>query len=105
MIDPVVDALVIEFVLTEQQDRGRFGKLSAILRLAESLDRGHRQRITGFTLEKTELELVIRPAATGDITMEKIGALEQSEDFEDVFGLKLVLARGDDGEESGEAEA
>lgn len=74
-----------------QEDQVGIAKMAAILRLAEALDRGHEQKIVDFTLEKTEMDLVIRADTAADIAVEKIGVLAQSDMFEDVFGLKLIL--------------
>ena len=74
-----------------QEEQVGIVKMAAILRLAEALDRGHEQKILDFTLEITEMDLVIHADTASDIAVEKIGVLAQSDMFEDVFGLKLIL--------------
>ncbi len=66
-------------------------KLSAILRLADALDKGHGSRIKEITAEKTGEELYIRCDHTGDITLERFGIVTKGEMFEEVFGLKVVI--------------
>jgi exopolyphosphatase/guanosine-5'-triphosphate,3'-diphosphate pyrophosphatase len=66
-------------------------KLAAILRLAEAMDRGHKQRVSDFTVARAGLNLVLRVETRHDITVEKLIVLEKAQYFEDVFGLQLML--------------
>jgi exopolyphosphatase/guanosine-5'-triphosphate,3'-diphosphate pyrophosphatase len=76
--------------------------MAAILRVADSLDRGHSQRIRGITLEKRDNTLVIHsgsPEASSensrinyrDFSLEQIGLKEKAGLFQDVFGYKVIL--------------
>jgi exopolyphosphatase/guanosine-5'-triphosphate,3'-diphosphate pyrophosphatase len=66
-------------------------KLAAILRLAEAMDRGHKQRVSDFAVARAGLNLVLRVETRHDITVEKLIVLEKAQYFEDVFGLQLML--------------
>jgi exopolyphosphatase/guanosine-5'-triphosphate,3'-diphosphate pyrophosphatase len=76
--------------LSKEEQVG-IAKTAAILRLGEVLDGSHKQKISNFTLEKTDMDLVIHPTAAEDLSLEKRGVLAQSHIFEDVFGLKPIL--------------
>lgn len=66
-------------------------KLSAMLRVADALDRAHAGRIATFELERREDHYVIRPEASGDLGLERISLAEKGDLFEDVFGMKAVI--------------
>ena len=66
-------------------------KLSAILRVADALDRGHTQRLKLVELEMKEDHLVLQTDCQGDLSLERLSLAEKSDMFEDVFGLQVVL--------------
>lgn len=61
-------------------------KLAAMLRVADALDRGHVQRVKGFTVEKREDNVVLDCEYTGDLAIEQHGLKLKGEMFEQVFG-------------------
>ena len=68
-------------------------KLTAILRLANAMDRSHYQKVQGLkaVLKDRELQLVVD--SSQDISLE-LGLLKDKvEFFEEVFGIHLVLKR------------
>ncbi len=77
-------------------DRERYllvAKLTAILRLANAMDRSHYQKVQGLraVLRERELHLIID--SNRDISLE-LGLLKDKVDFfEEVFGIRLVLRR------------
>ncbi len=91
-----------EFIYYEKNDdgsgldRNRYllvAKLTAILRLANAMDRSHYQKVQGLkaVLKDRELQLVID--SNRDISLE-LGLLKDKvEFFEEVFGIRLVLRR------------
>jgi exopolyphosphatase/guanosine-5'-triphosphate,3'-diphosphate pyrophosphatase len=81
----------ITFISLPLEDRMLVQKLSAILRVADGMDRGHIQRIRSFTAEKSPDELVLRCVTIGDISAERLGVEEKSDMFEEVFGMRVVL--------------
>ena len=63
-------------------------KLTAILRLANALDRAHKQKIQGLKVSLQDQKLVIRLEIARDFTLER-GLLEEKLDFfEEVFNLR-----------------
>ena len=77
-------------------DKDRYllvAKLTAILRLANAMDRSHYQKVQGLraVLKDRELHLIID--SNRDISLE-LGLLKEKVDFfEEVFGIHLVLRR------------
>ena len=77
-------------------DRNRYllvAKLTAILRLANAMDRSHYQKVEGLraVLKDRELHLIID--SSRDISLE-LGLLKDKvEFFEEVFGIHLILRR------------
>ncbi|MCD7715228.1 MAG: hypothetical protein LUI39_02090 [Lachnospiraceae bacterium] len=66
-------------------------KLTAILRIANSLDRTHQQKCGNVTVTLKEHELKISVASQADLSLEK-GAFEEKVDFfEEVFNVRPVL--------------
>lgn len=74
-----------------REDRAVVLKLSAILRVADALDRGHTQRLKLLDLEQKEDHLILRTDCQGDLSLERLSLAEKADMFEDVFGLKVVL--------------
>ncbi len=71
----------------------RMVKLTALLRLANALDRSHRGRLEDIRVkveEKTNT-LVISTGYEGDLTLERLSIEERGGFFEEIFGLKPVL--------------
>lgn len=66
-------------------------KLSALLRVADALDRAHNQLITITATEVKKDRLVIRTGFQGDLNLEELSLKEKGDLFEDVFGLRLVV--------------
>lgn len=79
------------YMSLSREDRAAVLKLSAILRVADALDRGHTQRIKLLSLELKEDLLVLHTECLGDLTLERLSLAEKSDMFEDVFGLKVVI--------------
>lgn len=66
-------------------------KLSALLRIADALDRGHSQHIQDFDIELSRDTLFLRSKGTHDITLERLALEEKADMFEDIFGYKLIM--------------
>ena len=66
-------------------------KLTAILRIANSLDRSHKQKFSDSRMTVKKGQLMIITDFPGDITLE-IAAFAQNVDFfEEIFGIRPVL--------------
>ena len=81
----------ISYISLPREKRMQVSKLAALLRTADALDKGHRQRIEHITLEKRGDELVINNSHRGDISIERFGLARKANMMEEVFGLKVVL--------------
>jgi exopolyphosphatase/guanosine-5'-triphosphate,3'-diphosphate pyrophosphatase len=81
----------LEYMAFPRPDRVRIIKLAGILRLADVLDRGHRQNIKNIRAEVDGDRLRLRLAMTGDLEV-VIDALPKKADLlELVTGLRVVL--------------
>lgn len=69
----------------------KIAKLTAILRLANSMDRSHRQKLSGCKMSIHEDELVITTEYPGDITLEQQSFVQKADFFEEIFGIRPVL--------------
>jgi exopolyphosphatase/guanosine-5'-triphosphate,3'-diphosphate pyrophosphatase len=73
-------------------DRATVSKLSAILRVADSIDHSHQQRIRNFSLERTQDTLTMWvPEEIGDLSLERDALSEKGGMFADVFGMPFYL--------------
>ena len=65
--------------------------LAAILRVADGLDRSHRNRINGFTTTINEKKIVLHCQSYAPAYMEEEAALKKAGLFEKVFDRKLEI--------------
>lgn len=81
----------VGYAQLDRADRTIVTKLSAILRVADALDRSHSQRIKQIHC-KTEKDLfVIQVPKVPDLALERIALSEKGSLFEEVYGLKPFL--------------
>lgn len=66
-------------------------KLTAILRLANVLDRSHRQKLTDVTVLRKGNELLITGTPKEDMTLEASLLTEKADFFEEIYGIRPVL--------------
>lgn len=66
-------------------------KLTAILRLADAMDRSHRQKLVDCRLNMKAGNLVISTDYAGDLSLEKLIVELQADFFEEMFGIRPVL--------------
>jgi len=77
-----------------RESRVTISRLSAILRLAVSLDHGRSQRIQEVQCQPERQRLVISAqASTGDLSLEQQAMRQESGLFRDMFGLSVLLRR------------
>jgi exopolyphosphatase/guanosine-5'-triphosphate,3'-diphosphate pyrophosphatase len=69
-------------------------QLSAILRLAETLDRSHSQSITAVELQDRGKEYLVKLRTTGDAELELWAAQRQLEPFEALVGKPVRVSAG-----------
>ena len=79
------------FMKLGEKDRDRVTRLSAILRIADALDREHLQRVMNVTakVDKNSLELTVN--GRGDLLLERWALQKKSQLFEKVFGLSVHM--------------
>lgn len=71
-------------------------KLSAILKIAETLDITHKQKITKLTISLDKLNVYFKIKSTKEILLEKWAFKKNSTFFQDVMGLKpILMIKGD----------
>ena len=66
-------------------------KLTAILRLANAMDRSHLQKVEQIRASVREDRLVLNLVTNKDFTLERGLLGEKLDFFEDVFGIRPVL--------------
>lgn len=80
------------FEVLDEEDRGRVTRLSAILRVADALDREHVQNVRDIAVETSDAQVEIDLEGEGDFELER-WALERKKGlFEKTFGLQIVVA-------------
>ena len=74
-------------------DRVLVSKLSAILRIADSLDRSHTQKFDGLDVKLTETELIMTMTTDKNTDLESWALNERAVFFEEVFGIKASVRK------------
>jgi exopolyphosphatase/guanosine-5'-triphosphate,3'-diphosphate pyrophosphatase len=92
----VPNALHESYMSLQKSDRAVVSKLAAFLRVADSLDVAHQQRVKNFTLEKQADTYTLWVSEDlGDISLERNSLHKKSDWFSDVFGIPIVLKQGE----------
>ena len=66
-------------------------KLTAILRLANSMDRSHKQKLADCRVSVKNGSLVVLTGYTGGIVLESTSFAQKADFFEEIFGIRPVL--------------
>lgn len=66
-------------------------KLAAILRVANALDRSHKQKVERFNMQVKERKLIIMVDTVNNITLEAALFKEKADFFEHIFGIRPIL--------------
>ena len=66
-------------------------KLTAILRLADAMDRSHRQTLKDCKMEVKDSKLMVRTTYPGDLTLDAITFEHRASFFEEIFGIRPML--------------
>lgn len=74
-----------------EADYLKIAKLTAILRLANAMDRSHKQKIKTIKVQLKDKELLVTVESDQDITLEKYTFSKKADFFEEVFGVKPVI--------------
>jgi exopolyphosphatase/guanosine-5'-triphosphate,3'-diphosphate pyrophosphatase len=70
-------------------------KLGAILRVANALDKEHREKLANLRVVVEGDQLVLLAGNLSDLTMERLALASRSDFFAQVFGRKIVLREGE----------
>ena len=79
------------YTLLSRDDRMIVSKLSAILRVADALDRNHMQQVRELTFTRSRGGLSILVHDVEDLSLERVALKEKGSMFEEVYGLKVTL--------------
>lgn len=79
------------FTSLSESDRERVTRLAALLRIADSLDREHRQQIRGVTAKIANGELALWVDGTASALLEGIALRKKANLFTKIFGLGVSL--------------
>ena len=82
------------FVGLSRPDRDRVRKLSALLRIADVLDKDHRQKIESVEAAAVDHRVQIRVVGAEETLVEQQALREKDEVFSDAFGMTVTLATG-----------
>lgn len=74
-----------------ETDKERIRKLSAILRIADGLDRSHYQNVRSIDLSQNKHAIKMRIKTEADPQLEIWGAMRKNSLFEEVTGKKLII--------------
>ncbi|MCB1101731.1 MAG: exopolyphosphatase, partial [Kiritimatiellae bacterium] len=69
-------------------------KLSAILRVADALDRNHMQQVREVSFVRRAGTLQVFIHDVEDLTLERIALKEKGSMFNDVYGMRMILETG-----------
>jgi exopolyphosphatase/guanosine-5'-triphosphate,3'-diphosphate pyrophosphatase len=79
------------FAALDDEDQDKVTRLAAILRLADSLDREHRQRVEGIEVRIEDDEVGLALEGDGDFALERWALERKAGLFEDTFDLALTI--------------
>jgi exopolyphosphatase/guanosine-5'-triphosphate,3'-diphosphate pyrophosphatase len=81
----------IDYIALQREERILVLKMVALLRVADSLDRGHSQHIKIKVVEKKSETVVIHTEGAVDLSLDFLGHEEKCALFQDVFGYRIVV--------------
>lgn len=79
------------FLMMPRSSRMTILKLTAVLRIADALDRGHIQQFSDFTIKVLQNSIEIHTKKSKNPVLERIALSEKAQIFEAVFGYKVIL--------------
>ena len=79
------------FLMLPRTSRMTILKLTAILRIADAMDRGHIQKLSDFSVKLEQNNMLIQTKDSRNTVLEKIALSEKAGMFEEIFGYKVVL--------------
>jgi exopolyphosphatase/guanosine-5'-triphosphate,3'-diphosphate pyrophosphatase len=80
-----------QFMELSGSERGRVTRLAAILRLADALDREHRQAVHDVRLARSDGSVRLDLRGSGDLLLERWAVQRKAGLFEKTFGLRVRI--------------
>ncbi|BBB90820.1 MAG TPA: HD domain-containing protein [Methylomusa anaerophila] len=81
------------YAVLSNEQKVMVSKLSAIIRLADAIDRSHKQKVKEADFILKGDEMIVTVAAEDDISLEEWTFVDKAEFFEAVFGIRATLIR------------
>lgn len=75
------------------KDRFKIAKMLAILRVADALDRGHKNKYENIDIKLKKEQLIVKVESYQELMLEEWSFNKKSEFFEEVFGIKPVFKK------------
>ena len=79
------------YQMMSRPERMTILKLTAILRIADAMDRGHIQKFSDFSIKLQQNSMIINTKKSKNTILERIALSEKAGMFESVFGYKVIL--------------
>ncbi len=79
------------YATLDRESRVVVSKMAAMLRVADSLERSHSQRINNVLCKREDGRLVISVPQVDDLSLEQLALKQKGALFEETFGLKVLL--------------
>lgn len=86
----------LPFEALDEEDRGRVTQLSAILRLADALDREHMQKVKAVSAAVRDSRVELTLEGDGDLELELWALAKKKPLFESTFGYQVTAAKKED---------
>lgn len=86
-----------EFAILSSADRERVRRLAAILRIADALDKEHREKIQRVEVRRREGRIEIMAGRNGNLLLERWALEKKGDIFRRIFGSEVTLASREDG--------
>lgn len=78
-----------EFTRLNEKDQDRVRRLSAIMRIADALDREHMQRVQGVAVKTKKGDVELFVSGRGDLLLERWALQKKAQLFEKTFDVKI----------------
>ncbi|QTQ12551.1 HD domain-containing protein [Treponema parvum] len=79
------------FQMLPSSERMTILKLTAILRIADALDRSHMQKFTDFSIKTDDDTITIITSGDHNTTLENVALAQKADMFESFFGYKIIM--------------
>jgi exopolyphosphatase/guanosine-5'-triphosphate,3'-diphosphate pyrophosphatase len=88
---PMPDENDYDYIALQREERTTVLKMASLLRVADSLDRSHSQRIKNLSVEKHGETFLLHSGLLYDLSTERLSLEEKGQMFQEVFGYKVEV--------------